>query len=159
MPRGVFTVVMPKTTFTTANGDYDIWELVPADDKPIEIVALKVANKTEVGDAQEEMVEWAIVRGNTTAAASGTSRTPVPTDPAEPGNASFTAVSNATTPASTAGSTLLQDTFNIRGNLNEIYPPELRFKCSQAEARICVRLLTALADDADLISTIWVREL
>lgn len=156
--RGVYTVVFDQQSFTAANGDYDFWELTPADDKPIEIVAISICNKSELGDAQEEFVAWSVVRGNSTTG-NGTTTTPRPLDPSD-GAASFTAKVVSSTPAS-AGTAItpIAKTFNIRANLDEIYPEVMRPKASQADTTMCVRLLTALADDATLSGTIWVREL
>jgi hypothetical protein len=38
-------------------------------------------------------------------------------------------------------------------------PPEYRPKVDQADTMMCVRLFTALADDATFSGTAWVREL
>lgn len=157
MSRGVYTVSFDQQLFTTANADYDFYEFDAAAEKPIEIVALRIDNKSEVGDAQEEMVAFSIVRGNTTTG-NGTSTTPRPLDPSD-GAASFTAETVASTPAS-AGTAinLVVGTFNIRAGLYEIYPELMRPKTAGADL-LCVRLLTALADDATLSGTCWVREL
>lgn len=157
MARGVYTVTFDQQSFTAANADYDFFELDAAAEKPIEIVAVKIDNKSEVGDAQEEMVAYSIVRGNTTTG-NGTSTTPRALDPSD-GAASFTAEVVASTPASAGTAlTLVAGCFNIRAGLYEIYPPEMRPKTAGADL-LCVRLLTALADDATLSGTVWVREL
>jgi hypothetical protein len=155
--RGVYTVVFDQQTIAAASGDYDFFELDAAAEKPIEIVALSLDNKSEVGDAAEEMVAWAIVRGNTTTG-NGTSTTPRALDPAD-GAASFTAETVGATPASAGTAlTLVAGTFNIRAGLYVVYPEVMRPKTSGADL-LCVRLLTALADDATMSGTAWVREL
>ena len=157
MPRGIYTVSFDQQAFTTALGDYDFFELDAAGEKPIEIVAIFIGNKTEVGDAQEEMVAWSIVRGNTTTG-NGTATTPRPLD-ASDGAASFAAEVVSSTPASAGTAvTLHADTFNIRTGLQLIFPPDMRPKTQGADL-LCVRLLTALADDATLSGTVYVREL
>ncbi|MFI7468152.1 hypothetical protein [Nonomuraea sp. NPDC049646] len=155
--RGVYTVTFQAQTVAAASGDYDLFELDAAAGKPIEIVALKLGNKSEVGDAQEEMLEYSIVRGNTTTG-NGTATTPRPMDPAD-GAASFTAKTLGSTPAS-AGTplTLVADTFNLRAGLPEVYPELMRPKTAEADL-LCVRLVTAVADDITLSGTVWVREL
>ena len=157
MARGVYTVSFDQQTLTTALGDYDFFELDAGAEKPIELLALFIGNKSEVGDAQEEMVAWSIVRGNTTTG-NGTATTPRPTDSSDPA-ASFSAKTVSSTPA-TVGTpvTLHADTFNIRTGLQIIFPPELRSKTQAAEL-LCVRLLTALADDAVISGTAYIREL
>lgn len=155
--RGVYTVSFDQQTVAAASGDYDLFELDAAAEKPVEIVALRIDNKSEVGDAQDEMVAWSIVRGNTTSG-NGTSATPRPLDPAD-GAASFTAETVGSTPASSGTAvTLVAGCFNVRSGLYEVYPEVMRPKTSGADL-LCVRLLTALADDATLSGTVWVREL
>lgn len=156
--RGVYTVSFDQQTIAAASGDYDLFEIVPAANKPVEVVALSLGNKSEIGDAQDEMLAYSIVRGNTTSS-NGTSATPQPTDPSD-GAASFTAETVGSTPA-TAGTsvTLLADTFNVRAGLMLVLPPEMRPKVSQANTGLYVRLTTAVADDLTLSGTLWVREL
>lgn len=154
--RSVYTVAFDQQAFTTANADYDFFELDAGTDRPIEIVAIELANKSEIGDAQEEMVAYSIVRGNTTTG-NGTVTTPRALDSAA-GTPGFTAKTVSSTPAS-AGTplTLVASTFNIRAGLQVIYPPEMRPQASGADL-LCIRLLTALADDATLSGTVWVHE-
>lgn len=155
--RGVYTVSFDQQSFTAANGDYDFFELDAAAEKPIEIVAVFIDNKSEVGDAQEEMVAYSIVRGNTTTG-NGTSTTPRPLD-ASDGAASFAAEVVSSTPASAGTAVNLHvGTFNIRTGLQLIFPPDMRPKTAGTEL-LCVRLLTALADDATLSGTLYVKEL
>jgi len=156
--RGVYTVIFDQQTIAAASGDYDLFEIVPADDKPIEIMGMTLGNKSEIGDAQDEMLAISIVRGNTTSS-NGTSTTPQPLDPVD-GAASFTAETIGSTPA-TAGTsvTLVADTFNVRAGVPYIFPEAMRPKVSQANTGMYVRLTTAVADDLTLSGTLWVREL
>jgi hypothetical protein len=140
MSRGVYTVTFlasAPTTIAAASGDYDFFELDAAAEKPIEIVAIDLSNKSEVGDAQEEMVEYSIVRGNTTTG-NGTATTARPLD-ASDGAASFTAKVISTTPASAGTAVTLQaGTFNIRAGLQYIFPELMRPKTQGADL-LCVR--------------------
>lgn len=161
--RGVYTVVFDQQTIAAASGDYDFFELRAATDKPIEIVAIFIGNKSEVGDAQEEMVAWSIERfsGGTFSSGNGTSATPRATDPSD-GAAAFTAETVGATIATTTGTKvqLHADTFNIRTGLQIIFPPDMRHKVDGgAQSAMCIRLLTALADDATISGTVYVREL
>lgn len=156
--RGVYTVSFFGSSFTNANGDYDFFELTPVDDRPIEIVALFLSVKTEVGDAQDEMLDVTIVSDNATSG-NGTLTTPRPLDPRD-GAAGFTAEVVGSTTASTGTEILLHaDTFNVRAGLQLILPEIMRPKVDQADVMLCVRLETALADDATLSGTVYVREL
>ena len=156
--RGTYTVSFDQSSFTSASGDHDFFELTPVDDRPIEIVALEIGNKSEVGDAQEEFIAYSIVSDNTTSG-NGTSTTPRPLDSRD-GAAGFTAETVASTPASVGTAiTIIAGTFNIRVGLYRVYPELMRPKTDQGDTMLCVRLLTALVDDATISGTVWVREL
>ena len=163
MPRGVYTVSFDQQTIANASGDYDLFEIDPATEKPVEIMAIFLGNKSEVADAQDEMVAWSIIRmsGGTFTSSNGTSTTPRLTDPSDAA-ASFTAETVGATVATTTGTsvTLHSDTFNIRAGLQFIFPPDMRPKCDgTAQSALLVRLTTALADDATVSGTLYVREL
>jgi len=160
--RGIYTVSFLEQTIAAASGDYDLFDVAPAANKPIEIVALSLGNKSEIGDAQDEMLSYTITRGYATAS-NGGATTPRPTD-ASDGAASFTALAVGATIAAAGAGTIMNmmaDTFNVRAGLMLVLPPEMRPKCSAitAETRMTVRLTTAVADDLTLSGTLWVREL
>jgi hypothetical protein len=155
--RGIYTVRFRAASFTTANGDYDFFELTPADDRPIELCGLLLSVKTEVGDAQEEMLDYGVVTDNATTG-NGTSTTPNPLGSRDAA-AGFTAETVASTPASTGTAIeLVSDNFNVRAGLQLWLPEQYRPRVDQADVMMCVRLFTALADDATLSGTAWVRE-
>lgn len=155
--RGYYTVTFNQQTIAAASGDYDFFEFTPSDDRPIELVALHIGNKSEIGDAQEEFLAWAIVTDNTTSG-NGTLATPVPLDPADAA-ATFTAETIASTPASAGTAVTVWDgTFNIRAGLDYIWPPEMRPKAYQSDTMMCIRLRTALADDAVFSGTAVIRK-
>jgi hypothetical protein len=155
--RGVYTVSFVEQAIATASGDYDLFELDAAAEKPVEIVAMTLANKSEVGDAQDEMLSITVGRGHTTSG-NGTSTTPRPLD-ASDGAASFAAETVGATIASAGTNiTLIADTFNVRAGLNWVFPEVMRPRTSGTELLV-VRLNTATADDLTLSGTLWVREL
>lgn len=158
--RGPYTVSFTKTTIAAASGDYDFFEIDPAAEKPIAIMGLFLGQKTELGDAAEEQIRWSLVRLNgTLTSGNGTSATPRPLDPND-GAASFAAETIGSTPATCSGTveTLHEDSYNIRSGLPFIFPPDMRHKANGNQL-LCVRLLEALADDADMIGTLYVMEL
>ena len=154
----LYTVSFDAVSYTTANGDHDYFAVAPADDKPCVIEAIYIYTTTEVGDAQEEQVRWSIVRGNTTVGSGGATPTPAPINPNDSA-ASFGARTSDTTPATAAGTTLHVGTFNIRTGLEYVPPPEHRIPVAEAQTRLCIRQLAALADDASMSGTLYVREL
>jgi len=156
--RGVYTVSFDQQTIAAASGDYDLFELVPADDRPIEVVALFLGNKSEVGDAQDEMLALSIITDYTTSS-NGTSTTPRPLDSRD-GAAGFTAETVGSTVATTGTPiTTHIDTFNVRAGYQVIFPEIMRTKADQGDTAIYIRLTTAVADDLTLSGTVYVREL
>lgn len=161
--RGIYTVAFDQQTIAAASGDYDLFEIRAATDKPVEIVGIFLGNKSEVADAEEEMVALSILRmsGGTFTSSNGTATTPRALDPSD-GAAAFTAEVVGATVASTSGTSIAlhHDTFNIRTGLQLIFPPDMRPKVDGgAQSALLVRLATALADDAVLSGTLYVREL
>lgn len=162
MPRGLYTVRFAATSFTTANGDYDFFELNPAADEPIEIVALFIANTTKVGDANEDMVEWSIRRfeGATLTSGNGSSTTPEPVSHGDEA-ASFTAETVGSTVATTTGTAriLHSDAFNLRVGLQLIFPPDMRPDCNgSTDSVLIVRMDSALTADTSFMGTAYVRQ-
>lgn len=156
--RGVYTVSFDQQTIAAASGDYDLFELVPADDRPIELVALFLGNKSEVGDAQDEMLALSIIT-DFTVSSNGTSATPRPLDSRD-GAAGFTAETVGSTVANTGTPiTVHVDTFNVRAGYQLILPEIMRPKVDQGDTALYVRLTTAVADDLTLSGTAYVREL
>ncbi len=155
--RGIYTVKFTEQTIAAASGDYDFFELTPADDRPIELAALFLSNKSEISDAQEEMVSYSFVTDNATSG-NGSSATPTSVESRDltPG---FTAETVGSTPASTGTAvTVHVATFNLRVGLELWIPEGFRARVDQADTMLCVRLLTALADDAVFSGTAYVRE-
>lgn len=147
---------------TNAGGNADLWELTPADDKPIKIRGIVLAQKTELGDAAEESPRITITRlgATVTGGSGGSSVTPVPMDSADTA-AGFAAEVNNTTVATTSGTTTVCEEFawNIRNSPYEMWFPEDRycFKCKGGEVLV-VRLEDTVTDDVTFAGTLWVEE-
>lgn len=159
----VYTVSFFEQSIAAASGDYDLFEIDPAADKPVELMAIFIGNKSEIGDAQEEMVSYSVTRFSTGTYTSGNGAgtTPAPLDINDVAASGAYETVGATV-GTTSGTTtqLHQDTFNIRTGLQLIFPPDMRPRCGGvANEAIVVRMRTALADDATVSGTIYVREL
>lgn len=140
----------------------DLFELTPADDKPIAIVGLTLDNvggTADAGDAQEELIRLAIIRGHTTSGSGGTAPTPTPLSPNDTA-AGFTSEVNNTTIASVGTTTTPWALgWNVRVPLREFLPQELWIGCSQGNTTIVVRSLSTLADAVTMSGTLFVAEL
>lgn len=138
----------------------DLFAVVPAAQKPIELVGLCLAQSSDVGDSEEEILRWRVIRGHTTAGSGGSAPTVRPL--AEfAASAGFTARTNDTTIASAGTAVNLHsDAFNIRVGLQFWWPEDARPDCSVATAnnRLVVRLLAAPADAITMSGTLYVHE-
>jgi hypothetical protein len=157
MPR-TYAVSFTSTTVANASGDVDLFEISPADDKPVEIVGLVLAVTSEVGDAAEEILPIQIIRGFTSSGSGGSTPTPAPLDPIDTA-AGFAAETLNTTVATTGTSvTLYSDAFNVRSGLQVWFPEGCGPKASQANTTILVRSSGTVADDVTMSGTLYVKE-
>jgi len=138
----------------------DLFSLDAAAEKPIEIVGLMLTQvgNSDVGDAQEELLRFAFIRGNTTVGSGGTAPTPRPVKASDPA-AGFTARVNDTTVA-TVGTAITthEDAFNVRAGYLNWWPLGTETDTNGA-LLLVVRLVTAPADSITLSGTLYVREL
>jgi len=157
MPRA-YTVTIVGGTYTNAGGDFDIFELTPADDKPIEIVGLEIVTTSEVAEAQEEWIALQIIRGFTSSGSGGSAPTPVPLDPIDTA-AGFTAeVMNSTVATTGTTTTPWSSGFNERAGIEKWWPQSFGPQASQANTTIVVRGSSTVADDVTISATLYVLE-
>jgi hypothetical protein len=155
MASRTYSVVFDNVAVTAAQ---DFFEITPADDKPVELLGLLLAQSSDTGDAAEEILRYSIVRGHATSGSGGTAPTPRPLD-RRGSAAGFTAEVNNTTIASAGtGVTLLHDCFNVRAGLQVWFPPECYPEASQGDTTIVVRLLSTPADSLTMSGTLFLRE-
>lgn len=127
----------------------DFFEIKAASTKPLKLLAVKISQNTEVGDAQSEQLHILVKRaaGSYTSGSAGTTPTPVPLISGDAA-ASFTCEANNTTQAS-AGTgtltTLLADADHVQAGWNYLPTPETLITCQAAEALV-ISLGTAPAD-------------
>jgi hypothetical protein len=157
----IYSVPFAGATVTNAGGNTDLWEFLPADDKPIRLRGFCLGQTSEVGDAAEEGVEVQVIRmAATVTSSNGGAVTPVPVDSADAA-AGFTAETNGTTVATTSGATTIVASFmvNLRGSPFDYWFPDERFapKAKQGEG-LFLRLITTVADDITFGGTAWVEE-
>lgn len=159
MPR-LYTAEFEAQSVTTANGDYELFELDPADDKPIEVCALFLAVTSELQEAQEEWLRIRVIRGHATDGTGGTSTTPRPLNSIDAA-AGFTADTLRTAIASTGSPiNLHSDGFNVRAGYQWGPVPEgFGWFCSEGDGLLVIRLMAAVTDDVTMSGTVYVREL
>ena len=149
-----------SNNITTANGDYDLFELDPLDDRPIELCGLELKVTSEVAEAQEEWLRLQVIRGHATDGTGGTSKTPRPLNPVHPA-AGFTGDVLRTVIASAGtAQNLYSGGMNVRIGYDWGPVPEgFGYTCLEADGLLVVRLLSTVADDLMMNGTAWVREL
>src|SRR3990167_5918895 len=123
----IYTVVGQSVNLPATNA-FDLVEITPADDKPIRLHAffLGQSGSADFGDAQEEGLRIAIIRGHTTSGSGGSAPTPRPLNRSDAA-AGFTAEVANTTIAS-VGTThqLHEDCWNVRTPYIYMPTPEMR---------------------------------
>lgn len=148
-------------TITSAGGDTDWLEILPADDKPVKLRGIKIGQISEVGDTAEEGLRVSILRlAATVTSGNGTAVTPQPMDSADTA-AGCTAECNGATVATTSGSTttLEELAWNNRNSPYETWWPDPAFapKVKQGEGLI-IRQQTTLIDDMTACFTFYIEE-
>jgi hypothetical protein len=155
MAARIYTVEFEGTAVTAA---VDLFEITPADDKPLEVVGLFLAQSSDVGDAQDELLRYRVIRGHATSGSGGSAPTPRPLDRSGAA-AGFTAETLNTTIASTGSPVNLHsDCFNVRAGLQLWLPDGCEWEVSQGDTCLVVRLMAAPADSLTMSGTLYVRE-
>lgn len=157
----VYTVQFTNVSLSAAQ---DLFAVVPAANKPINILGFDlypVGGVNDVGDAEEENWQLALIRGHTTAGSVGSAATPAPVDPIDTA-AGATARVNDTTIAS-AGTAVTQWSggVNVRVGISVVFPEKMQPKLSVATAnnRYVLRLLSTPADAVAFSGTLFFEEM
>ena len=155
MTGRVYAVTFSAVAVSAAQ---DLFEITPADDKPVEIVGIELGQSSDAGDAADELLQISIIRGHTTSGSGGSAPTPTPLNPNDTASG-FTAEVNNTTIASTGTTTTLQTgCWNVRAGYINWFPEGVRPTAGQGNTTIVVRQ-TAPADSLTMSGTLYVREL
>lgn len=137
----------------------DLFELSPADDKPVEIVGIELGQTSDSGDAADEQLQLSIIRGYTSSGSGGSAPTPAPLNSSAGAAAGFAAEVNNTTVANTGTAvTLMTTAWNVRAGYIQWFPEDCRPGAGQGNTTIVVRT-TAPTDAVTMSGTLYVREL
>lgn len=155
MSGRVYSIIFSAVAVTAAQ---DLFELSPADDKPVEIIGIELGQSSDSGDAQDEQLQISIIRGFTASGSGGSTPTPAPIEP-NGAAAGFAAEVNNTTLANTGTSvTLHTGCWNVRAGYINWFPEGCGPKANQGNTTLLLRQ-TAPVDSITMSGTLWVREL
>ena len=112
-----YSVTLPETSFTAAA---DLFEITVATDKPVRIWGWSISQDTDLGDANEEVLQLTLKRG-VTAGTGGSAITPTPMT--ENDTAAGATCTNRTT-AHTNGTILWLQGWNLRTVAEHWFTPE-----------------------------------
>lgn len=150
----MYTVAFSAVTVSAAE---DLFEITPADDKPVKLRGLFIGQSSDAGDAQDEMLQVSIIRGHTTSGSGGSAATACQLSSIDTAAGFAAEVNNTTTASAGTTHTLHTDTFNVRAGYQLWFPPECCPMASQADTTIVVRI-TAPADALTMSGTLYVEE-
>lgn len=155
----IYSVIFENVAIAAAQ---DLFEITPADDKPVKVWGLMISNvggTADAGDAQEELLRITVNRGNATTGSGGTAPTPQPLSAADPASG-FTAKVNNTTRATAGTKVVLHaDGWNVRIPYQMFWTPETTPFVTQAQTLLTVALEAAPADSVNCSGTLYVEEI
>lgn len=155
----IYTVEFENVSITNANGDYDLFYIAPADDRPVIARGWTFDQLTDLGDSEEEVLRLRWIRGHTTVGSGGASATPRPLNGATAAAAGTYRTNDSTIASAGTAVNLYSGGFNVRIG-ERIFPPrELCPQVSQAQTTMVLRLMAAVTDDLNMSGTLWVEEL
>lgn len=153
----LYTVHLAPTAITVAA---DLVELTPADDLPILIHGFRVWQTTDTGDAAEEIIGLALVRGHTTSGSGGNTSVTVAPKNHRDAAAGCTAETANTTAASAGTAVTVYSTgWNVRAPLEVVFTPEQRVRADQGNTTLVLRMLAAPADSLTIGCSIDIEEI
>jgi hypothetical protein len=151
----IYTVTFSAVAVTTA---VDLFEIRPADDKPLEVIGFFCGQSSDFGDAQAELLPYTVIRGFTTSGSGGATPTPSPLGRSDTA-AGFSAETCNTTAANTGTTaTVHADSFHVASGEKLWLPDGCEWGVTQADTSLVVRLAAAPADSLTMSGTLYVRE-
>ncbi len=153
----IWYIDLPPTAVT---GEVDLVEIVPGDDRKVEITAIVLGQTTDTGEAQEEQLEVEVIRGHATSGSGGATVTPRSAKRNAPslGMTSPVEIFNTTVASTGTPHILPHDAWQVRVPFvwREIMREESP-EATQADTSIVVRL-SAPNDSITVFGYIQVRE-
>lgn len=158
-PGRPYVVTWDAATSIGATTPIDIFEILPADDKPVFLDEITLRQTTDFGDAQDEVVGIQVIVGYTASGSGGASAVVGRLNPTDTA-ASFTAECRNTTPATTGTAYIVHDDgWNVRAPYIWTPPDPKWTPYGTQAAPLYVRLPVGFADAVTMFGQIKVREI
>ena len=155
----LYTVEFSGGSILTADGDIDWFELTVAANKPIALHGIAMSQTSDLGDAEEEVLQWQVIRGHATTGSGGVAPSIHPRSNNDAA-AGFTAegLNDVIASAGTAENGPVHG-WNVRVPLDHFWTPET-MPLADTGSLLVVRQLAAAADDlTGVAGTLYVEEL
>jgi len=149
----IFSATFAGVAVTAAQ---DVWELVAPATTKVRLRELRVAQYSDAGDAEAELISIQVIRGNTTTGTGGTTVTPVNLRSWSRAATATVKRNNTTVAANGTAAVLIADTFNVASGFWYRPPVEEMIYLDNGE-RLVVRI-TAPADALTTSSTLIFEE-
>jgi hypothetical protein len=153
----------PITTATAVTTAVDIFEALASTNKPLIVLGFELYNTTDFGDAQEEVLELAMVRGvsTVTSGSGGSTSTVIATDEGTQSLTAPTVETLNTTRMAVGTGTLRTEQkmgWNVRIPLTYFFPEILRPEVRPGD-RWTLAILAAPADSITIGGTLYLGEM
>jgi hypothetical protein len=154
----MYSVVVAGSAQTLA---VDLFEVLAATGVPVVLHNFNLTQSTEVGDAQEEMLQVLLKRGvGATSGSGGATPTPAPRDKGDAAAVTVVETMNTTKAVAGGGSlvNLEKISFNVRAGLDRWWTPETRPIVRPGD-RLIAELVNAPGDSVTFDMTIIFEEI
>lgn len=150
-----YTIHLAPTAITVAA---DLVEIDPATDKPVIILGWRLYQTSDVGDAAEEILGYAWVRGNATSGSGGSAATPAKALTGDAAASATCEVANTTQASAGTAVTVWSGPFNVRAGDIQVLTPDQWFATTGSDL-LCLRLLGAPADSLTIGGSVDILEI
>lgn len=153
----IYTVTLAPTAIAVTTTD--LVAVLAGTQVPIGIRSMRIGQTSDFGDAQDEVVQMKLVRGNTTAGSGGSTFTPLLKN-GKSAAVSFTARVGDTTAASAGTAvTPFNCWFNVRAGYDMTYTDDQMVKSDNTTGYIVLRFVAAPVDSLTIGAELDVEEL
>lgn len=140
-----------------ATAAQDLFEVVASSSRRVLIHGWEIAQSTEAGDAQDEMLRLELLLGFTVSGSGGGSFTPLPLDAGHPAFGGTCEINNTTLANTGTSKTMHAAAFNVRAGHIWIPTPEMRIWLAKSE-RAVLRMNSTPADSISFSGSIYFEE-